>query len=182
MRVISILTLFILTISLQAQKFYTRDGKASFVSEAPLEKIEAVNNKVTAILNTETGRIEFAVLIKAFQFEKALMQEHFNENYLESDKFPKSIFKGYIQDWQNLDLGSDQKQEVTVKGELEMHGVTQEIEVSGEMEVIDENIVAESNFSITLEDYQIKIPAIVKDNIARDVNIKIFIILEPFSK
>ena len=83
-------TLFCLNLS--AQKFFTREGKISFYSDAPMEKIEAHNQQATSVIDIESGRMEFAVLIKAFQFEKALMQEHFNENYMESSKYPKATF------------------------------------------------------------------------------------------
>ena len=89
-------TILLLGGTVNAQKYFTREGKVTFISEAPIEKIEAVNQSATAVLDTESNRIEFAILIKAFQFEKALMQEHFNENYMESSTFPKATFKGQI--------------------------------------------------------------------------------------
>src|SRR5688572_4970867 len=80
-------------------KYFTKEGRAQFVSKAPLEEIEAVNKKVTSVLDASTGQLEFSVLMKAFEFQKALMQEHFNENYVESDKFPKATFKGKIENF-----------------------------------------------------------------------------------
>ena len=79
-----------------AQKYFTRNGNISFHSDTPMEKIEGHNKNSTAVIDAESGKLEFAVLIKAFHFEKALMEEHFNENYMESNKFPKASFKGQI--------------------------------------------------------------------------------------
>ena len=89
------------------QRYFTKAGKVSFLSDASVEKIEATTNTGTCVLDASSGKIEFAVLIKSFQFEKALMQEHFNENYMESSKYPKAIFKGQIVEWSNIDLSKD---------------------------------------------------------------------------
>src|SRR6476661_8884814 len=93
-------TAFILIISssLSAQKIYTKNASITFFSKSPLENIDAKNNQVMSVLNTETGEMQFSVIIKAFHFQKALMEEHFNENYLESGKFPKATFKGNVTD------------------------------------------------------------------------------------
>ncbi|HKK88821.1 MAG TPA: hypothetical protein VJ917_08220 [Saprospiraceae bacterium] len=92
---------------LSAQKYFTRSGDISFFSQTPMENIEAHNYKATCVIDTETSRIQWAVLIKAFQFEKALMQEHFNENYMESSKYPKSTFEGALPGLSDLDLSKD---------------------------------------------------------------------------
>src|SRR5947208_1580392 len=96
-RTLFLITLLISGTALFAQdKFFTKSGRISFYSKAPLEDIEAENRSVTAVLDTKTGMVQFAVPMKAFEFEKALMQEHFNENYIESDKYPKAEFKGQV--------------------------------------------------------------------------------------
>ncbi|MEK7253941.1 MAG: YceI family protein, partial [Bacteroidota bacterium] len=92
---------------IQAQKYFTREGKITFVSDAAMEKIEAVTNSATSVIDMATGAVEFAVLIKGFQFKKALMQEHFNENYMESSKFPKATFKGKIDNFSSVNLKKD---------------------------------------------------------------------------
>src|SRR4051812_8786294 len=97
-----------LALSVNAQdKYFTRSGKVSFFSKTDMENIEAVNTKGTSTLDTKTGQLEFAVLMKAFEFEKELMMEHFNENYVESDKFPKSVFKGTIDDISSVNFQKD---------------------------------------------------------------------------
>ena len=174
------LTLFFT--GLEAQKFFTRDGVIHFTSEAPLEKIEAKNNNVASVLDTETGKLEFAVLIKAFQFEKALMQEHFNENYMESSKYPKAVFKGQIDNFKDIDFLNSGKQEVTVSGNMSIHGVTNEISVTGILDVQDENIHAKSTFTVAVADYDIEIPKVVRDNIAKEVEIVVDMDYKPFNQ
>ena len=102
------LAIMALTIgSADAQKYFTRSGKISFYSDTPMEKIEAKNGSATSVLDTESGKMEFAVLIKGFQFAKSLMQDHFNENYMESSKYPKALFKGEISNIDDVDFGHD---------------------------------------------------------------------------
>jgi polyisoprenoid-binding protein YceI len=168
-----LLILMVISTNVDAQKYFTREGKVSFFSEAPLEKIEAHNSKATSVIDITSGRMEFAILIKAFQFEKALMQEHFNENYMESDKYPKATFKGNITDIDVIDLTKDGEYEVNVKGDLTIHGETKTIETPGKIIVKDGQISANANFEALVEDYKIEIPAIVKDNIAKTVRIDI---------
>lgn len=176
------LTLMAVAVNTQAQKYYTREGKVSFFSEAPLEKIEAFNSKATSVIDVSTGKIEFAILIKAFQFEKSLMQEHFNENYMESDKYPKATFKGDITNIGTIDLTKDGQYEVKVKGDLTIHGVTKTIEIPGKILVKDGQITATSSFEVVVADYKIEIPAIVRDNIARTVRIDIAVNYEALNK
>ena len=170
------------TQSIQAQKYFTRTGNIVFSSEAPMEKIEASNQKATSVLDAKSGKMEFAVLIKAFQFEKALMQEHFNENYMESDKFPKALFKGAIVDMSKIDLSTDGSYAVKVKGDLTIHGETKEVETDGTIVVKDEKISATSTFEIEVADYKIEIPKVVRENIAKIVTIDVKIDYELFKK
>ena len=102
----TLVVLLFLANGLSAQKYFTRGGNVSFNSDTPLEKIEAINSNAACVLDTETGKLQFSVLIKAFTFEKALMQEHFNENYMESTKFPKSTFKGEIENFRDVDFST----------------------------------------------------------------------------
>jgi len=168
-------TLILMAVStgVQAQKYFTREGKVSFTSEAPLENIEGHNSNATSVIDISSGRMEFAILIKAFQFKKALMQEHFNENYLESDKYPKATFKGNITNIDVIDLTKDGEYEVNVKGDLTIHGETKAIESPGKIIVKDGQISASASFEVEVADFKIEIPAIVRDNIAKIVQINI---------
>lgn len=168
--------------STQAQKYFTRDGNISFFSDAPLEKIEAHNSKATSVLDVASGKMEFAVLIKAFQFEKALMQEHFNENYLESDKYPKSTFKGEITNIKSVDFSKDGEYEVNVKGDLTIHGETKAIEAPGKIIVKNGNVTANSSFEVAVADFNISVPAVVRDNIAKIVRIDVSVNYEELNK
>lgn len=154
-----------------AQKFMTQNGVITFHSKTPMEDIEAINNQVSSVFNGENGGIAASLLIKAFSFEKALMQEHFNEKYLESDKYPKSTFKGSLENFDKLKLSSTATS-VTVKGQLTMHGVTKDITVSGMISKVDENTLkAQFTFEVLLSEYLIKIPSTVKENISEKVKI-----------
>ena len=156
------------------ERYATRTGHISFHSDTPMEKIEAHNHKATSVFDATTGAIEMAVLMKGFEFEKALMQEHFNENYVESDKFPKATFKGKITGITAEDLKKPGSHAVTVEGDLTMHGVTKPVKATGTMGMEPTGAVrATSTFSIKPEDYNIAIPGMVRDNIAKEIVIKV---------
>ena len=170
----TILIFFALTFcalsTIEAQKFFTRDGKVSFESDAPLEKIEAKNSNATSVLDTESGKLEFAVLVKAFQFEKALMQEHFNENYMDSDKFPKAVFKGKIEGFDFEKLNSKEK-EFKIAGTMTIKGKSKAVETIAKIKFVNNHIFAVSEFVVQPEDFGIKIPSIVRNKVAKDVKI-----------
>jgi polyisoprenoid-binding protein YceI len=169
-----VICLMMFAVAVNAQdKYFTRSGKVSFFSKAPMEDIEAHNTKGTSILDTKTGSFEFAVLMKAFEFEKELMMEHFNENYVESDKYPKSTFKGNIVDMSSVNFAKDGTYPVKVKGQFTLHGVTKDVTHDGTIEVKGGKITGKSTFNILLEDYKIVIPPVVKDKISKSVKIDI---------
>jgi len=155
------------------QKYMTKNGDISFYSKAQLEDIEAHNKQVNAALDIETGEIVFKVLIKSFVFEKALMQEHFNENYLESDKFPNSTLKATIQNIGEIDFTKDGKYDVVIEGELMVHGVTQRVKERGVLEIKDDasTVVASSGFYVFLKDYRVEIPGAVTGKISEQIKI-----------
>lgn len=156
-----------------AQKIYTKNGNISFFSKTSLENISADNNQVTSILNQQTGEMQFSVLIKSFHFKKALMEEHFNENYMESDKYPKAIFKGSVSDINKVNFSKDGSYPVIVNGDLTMHGITNKVSVPGTIAVKSGLVAAISSFKIKLADYKISVPKIVKDNIAESIDISV---------
>jgi hypothetical protein len=167
--------LFITTLFASAQtRYFTKNGTVFFTASSPLEKIEATNGKASSIVDISSGAMEFAVLMKAFNFEKALMQEHFNENYVESDKYPKAVFKGNMTNISSLDLTKDGTYPVNIKGQLTLHGVTKDVETSGVLSVKDGSVVSgKSDFQILLSDYNINIPSLVKDKISKEVKITV---------
>jgi hypothetical protein len=175
-----IATLFALNAT--AQTYLTRNGRITFFSKAPVENIEANNNEVTSILDTKKGEVAFIALIKSFKFQKALMEEHFNENYMESNTFPKANFKGTITDLSKVNFSRDGSYPVNVKGDLTIRGVTKNIEAPGTINVSQGKISASSKFNIKLKDYNIKIPTTVINNISETINITVDCKYEPFKK
>ena len=152
--------------------YFTRSGTISFYSSAILEDIEAVNTQVTCVLDRETGEVAFRVPIRGFTFKNGLMQEHFNENYLESEKYPHASFKGNIDAWDSINL-SNEPQKVTLTGMMNIHGVSHEIKDTGMISKIDEQVRGSAKFNIIVADYEIKIPKIVRDNIAKIVEVTV---------
>ncbi len=172
-KVLFVLILFI-TISAQAQsRLVSRSATIRFFSKAPMENIEAVNSNGISVIDKTTGQLEFSVLMKGFSFEKALMQEHFNENYVESDQFPKAVFKGKIENLQTVDFSKEGLYNTSVSGTLQFHGVTKPVATKVTLTVKNGVVTGETNFDILLEDYGIKIPALVKDKIAKNVRITV---------
>ena len=166
--------------SVNAQdKYFTKSGKVIFSSKTSLENIEANNKSAVCVLDTKTGNLQFAVLMKGFEFEKALMQEHFNENYVESHKFPKAEFKGLIVNSSEINFSKDGSYAAKVKGKLTIHGETKDVETTGTVVVKAGKIAADAGFNIDLADYKIEIPKLVKDNISKTVNISVDCTLDP---
>jgi polyisoprenoid-binding protein YceI len=171
---------FMFSAAAQAQdKFYTKSGRINFYSKAPLEDIEARNKSAVTVLDTKAGTLQFSVLIKGFEFENAEMQEHFNEHYLESHKFPKAEFKGTIINNSNINYASPGTYPAKAKGLLTIHGVTKEVETTGTITVEPAAVKAVSSFNVQVADYGIKIPLLVKDKIAKTVMVSIDTRLEP---
>jgi YceI-like domain len=154
-------------------KFFTRSGQVHFSASTPLENIEADNDKGTSVLVAATGQVEYAVLMKAFIFEKALMQDHFNENYVESTKFPKAVFKGNITNIADVDFNKDGTYAIKLSGKLTLHGVTRDITANGNMIVKNGTPSAKVSFEVAVADYEIEIPTLVKDKVARTVKIDV---------
>ena len=162
--------LFLLsTVCISQNKYLTKTGTVKFEASVPsFEEVKANNNTVTAILNTENGEFAALVLIKGFRFKNALMEEHFNENHAESDKFPKATFKGKIN---NFD-GSHLKEKYKISGELSFHGTQNEMEEVLVTVIKKENVIILSGmFSAKASDFDIKIPKIVRNKIAEKVDV-----------
>jgi polyisoprenoid-binding protein YceI len=155
------------------KKYFTREAKISFYSRAPMEDIEARNTKALGAFDVATGQIEFSVLMKGFEFEKAKMQEHFNEDYIESDKFPKGAFTGIIKNPSGVKLDKDGVYKVPVSGSLTIHGVTKPQDADAVFTVKNGAVSALSGFTIALADYNIKVPSLVAEKVSKTVKIVI---------
>ena len=167
MRIVITLLLLIGSFGAMAQKYKSSESYIRFFSDAPMEDIEAENEDATSIVDWDSKALVFVVPISSFQFEKKLMQEHFNENYLETDKYPKAFFKGKIVEW---DEGQGSAK---ASGELEIHGVKQNVEMNGELKRTDKEMEISAVFNVRLEDYKIKIPKAVFYNIAEEVEVTV---------
>ena len=178
--VINIFTIiFLISTSGFAQKYITKNGNIGFYSEARIENIEAYNNQVNCALDIKTGDFVFKVLIKSFEFQKALMQEHFNENYLESDKYPASTFIGKVTNIGEMDLSKNGSYKAKVEGDLIIHGITKKIAVDGTFNVKDGKINGKSRFNLKVKDFDIKIPAAKVNNIAETIEVRVDVTLSP---
>jgi polyisoprenoid-binding protein YceI len=154
-----------------AQKYICKNGLVSLNASTPLESIDCKNNQAASILDAATGEIVFNVLIKSFEFKNALMQEHFNENYMESDKFPKATFKGKISNLASVNLAKDGTYPVDITGDITIHGVTKPLPAKGNLVVKGGVISANSKFTVHTADYNIIIPKLVEGKIAKDVEV-----------
>jgi polyisoprenoid-binding protein YceI len=156
-----------------AQNIYmTKTGKVSFSSRAKSpEKVEADNNEVSSVLNTQSGEMVFAILIKSFHFVSALMEEHFNENYVESNKYPKSTFKGKVLNLSAVNFSKDGAYPVNVEGDLTFHGITKKVVSTGSLTVRAGKINAVSKFQMKLKDFKVSIPSLVADKISEEIDI-----------
>jgi len=168
-----------LVVPVNAQKFMTKNGFISFFGHTPMEDIKADNNQVASVLDISTGDLVFQVLIKSFHFDRALMEEHFNENYMESDKFPKATFKGKIANLQSVNIAKNGTYDVTVEGDLTIRDATNKINAKGTIEVVAGGINANSKFLISPEDYKINIPGVVREKIAKNLEVTVTIKYSP---
>jgi hypothetical protein len=170
-----IIVLFIVTASIittgYAQLYSTRNAYVNFYSKAVMEDITADNNQVYSVIDAGKKNMAFSLLMKGFIFPKQLMQDHFNENYVESDKYPKAVFNGaYTGD---VDVTKDGTYKIIVKGNLTLHNVTRPIELPATLEVKNGKLSGNAAFKIKPEDYNITIPSVVRDNIAKELTVTI---------
>ena len=172
-KVLITLSIIVLNISANADRFLTKTGKIVFTSKAPMETIVGTNNSVASLINTETGAIDFSVPIKSFVFDKQLMQEHFNENYMESGKYPTSTFKGTISNLKDIDFSKNGEYNAIVNGKLTMHGVSKDINNKGIIKVKGSSVTIVSELDVLLADYKISIPKAVADKVSKTVKISI---------
>lgn len=172
MKVLSIIIVFaFLGLTLQAQPLVTRNGYIGFFSKMPLEDIRAENKQVMAAIDLQKKTLAFTALLKSFLFRKELMQQHFNENYVESDKYPKASFSGNFTG--DVNPQKDGSYPILVKGKLTLHGVTRDITVPAVLQVQNGKMTSTSNFQLVPGDFNIKIPAIVRDKIAERIDVRV---------
>ena len=165
--------------SLTAQgKFKTSSGNVEFYSSTPLEDILASNSDVNAILESSSGKFAVVMLVSEFQFEKKLMQEHFNENYMESDLYPKAYFSGKIEAF-DLNSLSEDTLELSIEGKISIHDISRPLKTSVNISRVDNQIRLVASFIIRPEDHDIEIPKIVFKKIAQEVEVSVDLLLRP---
>ena len=156
-------------------RYSTAGGQITFFSAAPLEDIEALNSKVGAIFELATGQLAFSLLMEEFQFKNTLMQEHFNENYAESEKYPRARFTGKLVNQPDEAQLRTGPQPVYVEGILTIHGVKRQVRVPGTLQLRGTELVVTSKFNVAPADYKIKIPALVRNNIAKSIDVSVIL-------
>jgi len=159
--------------ALQAQKFFTRSAHIDFFSHTAMEDIKGDNNSATLVLDAANGQIEISCAIKAFEFEKALMQEHFNENYMESNTFPNATFKGKIENMSSISLSKDGSYATKASGTMTMHGVDKVMTVPVTFTVAGGKITGDSKFAVNPNDFKITIPGPVRSKIAEAIDVTV---------
>ena len=157
----------------QVKLYSTKTGTIFFDAGTGVEDIKATNKGVTAVIQPSTGAIQFEAAIKGFEFKVQLMEDHFNENYMESETYPKSTFRGTIENPSAVNYSKDGNYPVTVTGILEMHGVKKEITAKGTISVKKGQVSSSATFEVKLADFGIKIPAIAKEKLSEKATIKV---------
>ncbi|MFV5689158.1 YceI family protein [Flavobacterium sp. ZT3R25] len=170
--------IFIANTAVSQEKMTTDKGIIYFEASVPFfEEVKAINNKTACVLITKTGEITCFAIIKNFQFERSLMEEHFNKNYMQSHRFPKAIFKGRIEkfDLKNIDSNATEYQ---ITGKITMHGKSKKIIVLGTIKKGAQGIELITNFPLNTDDFKIEIPFIVRSKVSKNVNTQLYCVLQ----
>lgn len=155
------------------EKVLTKSGVTTFEASVPsFEEVKATNKLSGCVLNTKTGEIVGLLMMKNFKFKSALMEEHFNENYMESDKYPKGVFKGKIENFNSEKLSSN-TQDFTINGTMEIHGKSKEVSITAKISKKENSIFLSSNFNLNTDDFGIELPVLVRSKVAKKVNVQI---------
>ena len=181
-KLLPVLLLITGAFTLSGQIYTARQGATSisFYSEAPLENIEAVSKVATIVLQTASNDLQVRLAIQSFKFKNALMEEHFNENYLESEKYPYCTFKGKINE--KIDYTREGESKVTVTGKMELHGVTRDVTIDGTLTRVGNELKLFAKFPVKVADYNIEVPSMYVKNIAEVVDVTFTTVLEPYKK
>jgi YceI-like domain len=173
--IIALSAFFLINTCFAQKRYFTKTGTVSFQAGTALEDIDGTNKSATTVFDAGTGQLEFALLVKGFEFKSSLMMEHFNENYMESGKYPKAVFKGKITNIDKVNFQKTGSYPVTINGSLEIHGITKEVETAGLFKVLnDETLTSTAEFTVVLDDYKIAIPGVVKDKISKTAKIQVY--------
>jgi len=169
----------LLSFKTQQNRFISRQGQVTFFSYTTVENIQASNNTTYSIIDTDNNKIAVSILMKAFTFEKPLMQSHFNESYIESDLYPKATFLGEII---NYDPEYEGIQTRIIKGEFTMRGVTKPIELKAQISRSNSEITVNGETNLKVKDYMINIPPILRPNISDNIKVSFNLVHRPHEK
>jgi polyisoprenoid-binding protein YceI len=175
MKKVLFIILFALVSQLSAQRYMTRNAEVYFLSDKEaVELVEARNTQVGAVIDLTQSKLAFQIQLRAFHFDIALMEEHFNENYVESEVYPKATFRGVF-----VDLPSEllQQKTIIVSGTMDFHGVQKEMEISVQLQIIEEVLYGESDFVLSCSEFGIEIPKLVSDKIADEIKVTVKAVL-----
>lgn len=183
-KAVLLIAVFLTTFSLvkSQDKYLTKKGHIWFYSHTPLEDIEAHNNEAAVVFDSKTGDVSAMLLMKSFKFQKALMEEHFNENYMESEKFPKGQFKGKVTNLQDIDFTKDGSYKGVVDGTMTVHGVDKKLQTNCNIDIKDGKLYVKFKFTVTPQEFSITIPDLVANNIAKSIDVNIDLMMEVYKK
>ncbi len=169
--VVALFICFLFALQANAQTYTGKNMKFNIFSSTPIEDIKAASYTGVAVLSAQKQEITIQVAIKSLDFDRKLMQEHFNENYMESDKYPLAKFKGSIEP--KIDWTKDGEHNVMVKGTLSIHGVDQARTINGKITIKNKVVSISSIFNVSCADHQIKIPSLMFTKIAEVIQVKV---------
>ncbi|WP_298761831.1 YceI family protein [uncultured Psychroserpens sp.] len=150
------------------EEYIERQGEVSFFSYTPVENIQATNNQALSIFDTKTNEVAVRILMRAFVFKKSLMHEHFNESYIESDLYPEATFSGKIIDF---DPSIETMQTRIIKGDFTLKDVTKSVDIKATISIVDGNYIIKGGLDILIDDYNIKVPALLSPNISKKIEV-----------
>ena len=179
-KVILLIAGVVITSLTHAQIYAAKSCVTHFFSKTSMKDIEAKSNTAKPVLDAASGNFQMRVQNTSFKFESSFMEEHFNENYMESEKYPYATFKGKINE--KVDYAKDGETKVTCTGTMEMHGTTQQITISGTVTVKGKEVTLYSKFKVKPADYKIKVPSLYVKEIAEEIDVDITTVMEPYVK
>ncbi len=165
-----------------AQTYSSQSSTVHFFSATAVENIEATSKESSSAINSKTGDVMIIIPVISFKFDSHLMEEHFNENYMETEKYPKATFKGKITNLAEVDFTKDGEYTLEVEGDLTVHGVTKPRKITGKLVVKGETLTASAKFDIVLEEHKVERPKLVWEKIAEKVAVDVNFVYKPYVK
>ena len=180
-KIIALILFLFLQFSLTGQNtYFTRTGHVYFISKTEAIDIDANNYQAASFFDIKTGKVQAAVLIKSFEFTLATAKEHFNESYMESDKYPKASFKGSIINIEDINFKEEKSYQLNAKGSITIRGITKTIKFPVEIIIKNKNIIAKSEFNLSIDDFNIEVPKLVDHRVAKSILVRVHMKYTPY--